>query len=78
MRPAGRRTWRAGTSTGSDDAHADREQLNLAGRLCVGSRGGDVMALPFDTTVSDYILELMQAADTLVSGATTYRGFLSY
>lgn len=36
------------------------------------------MALPFDTTVSDYILELMQAADTLVSGATTYRGFLSY
>ena len=40
--------------------------------------GGDVMALPFDTTFSDYNLELMQAADTLVSGATTYRGFLSY
>ena len=39
--------------------------------------GGDVMALPFDTTFSDYNLELMQAADTLVSGATT-RGFLSY
>jgi dihydrofolate reductase len=39
---------------------------------------GDVMALPFDTTFSDYNLELMQAADTLVSGATTYRGFLSY
>jgi dihydrofolate reductase len=37
-----------------------------------------VMALPFDTTFSDYNLELMQAADTLVSGATTYRGFLSY
>jgi dihydrofolate reductase len=40
--------------------------------------GGDVMALPFDTSFSDYNLELMQAADTLVSGATTYRGFLSY
>lgn len=40
--------------------------------------GGDVMALPFDTTFSDYNLELMRAADTLVSGATTYRGFLSY
>ena len=40
--------------------------------------GGDVMALPFDSTFSDYNLELMHAADTLVSGATTYRGFLSY
>ena len=40
--------------------------------------GGDVMALPFDTTFSDYNLELMQAADTLVSGATTFRGFLGY
>lgn len=38
--------------------------------------GGDVMALPFDTTFSDYNLELIQAADTLVSGATTYRGFV--
>jgi len=36
------------------------------------------MALPFDTTFSDYNLELMRAADTLVSGATTYRGFVSY
>ena len=40
--------------------------------------GGDVMALPFDTTFSDYNLELMQTADTLVSGATTYREFQSY
>ena len=40
--------------------------------------GGDVMALPFDTTFSDYNLELMEAADILVSGATTYRGFVSY
>ena len=40
--------------------------------------GGDVMALPFDTTFSAYNLELMKAADTLVSGATTYRDFLSY
>ncbi|MDP8960080.1 MAG: dihydrofolate reductase family protein [Actinomycetota bacterium] len=40
--------------------------------------GGDVMALPFDKTFSDYNLELMRAADTLVSGARTYRGFVSY
>ena len=40
--------------------------------------GGDVMALPFDATFSDYNLELMRAADILVSGATTYRGFVSY
>jgi dihydrofolate reductase len=40
--------------------------------------GGDVMALPFDATFSAYNLELMEAADTLVSGATTYRGFVSY
>lgn len=40
--------------------------------------GGDVMALPFDSTFSAYNLELMQTADTLVSGATTYRGFVSY
>jgi dihydrofolate reductase len=40
--------------------------------------GGDVTVLPFDTPFSDYNLELMQAADTLVSGATTYRGFVSY
>ncbi len=40
--------------------------------------GGDVMALPFDSTFSAYNLELMQAAGTLVSGATTYRGFVSY
>ena len=39
---------------------------------------GDVMALPFDTTFSDHNLELIQAADTLVSGAVTYRAFLSY
>ena len=40
--------------------------------------GGDLMALPFDTTFSDYNLELMQAADILVSGAVTYRAFLRY
>lgn len=40
--------------------------------------GGDVMALPFDNTFSDYNLELMQAADILVLGATTYREFLGY
>lgn len=40
--------------------------------------GGDVTALPFDTTFSEYNLELMQAADILVSGATTYRGFVDY
>ena len=36
--------------------------------------GNNVMALPFDTTFSDYNLELMQAADILVSGAATHRG----
>jgi dihydrofolate reductase len=40
--------------------------------------GNDVMALPFDTTFSDYNLELIQAAAILVAGATTYRGLLSY
>ena len=40
--------------------------------------GGDVTVLPFDTTFSDYNLELMQGADTLVAGATTYRGFVNY
>lgn len=40
--------------------------------------GGDVMVLPFDTTFSTYNLELMQAAEILVSGATTYREFLGY
>lgn len=45
---------------------------------CASGPDGDVMALPFDTSFSDYNLELMQAADTLVSGATTFRGFVSY
>lgn len=40
--------------------------------------GGDVMSLPFDTTFSEYNLQLMEDADTLVSGATTYREFLTY
>ncbi len=40
--------------------------------------GGDVMALPFDTTFSDYNLELIRSADILVSGATTYRAFVNY
>ena len=40
--------------------------------------GGDVMALPFDTTFSDDNLELIRAADILVSGAVTFRAFLSY
>ena len=40
--------------------------------------GSDVMALQFDTTFSDYNLELIQAAAILVSGATTYRALLSY
>ncbi len=36
------------------------------------------MSMPFATTFSDYNLELLGAADILVSGATTYRGFVSY
>ena len=64
-------------TTWSGDAQADREQPHLGRRVSRG-RGDDVMALPFDTTFSDYNLELMRAADTLVFGAVTFRGMVGY
>ena len=41
-------------------------------------RGGDVMAMPFDHGFSDYNLERLRAADTLLLGRKSYEGFRSY
>jgi dihydrofolate reductase len=38
----------------------------------------DVMAMPFDTTFSDYNLERLRAADTLLLGRRTFEGFRAY
>jgi dihydrofolate reductase len=38
----------------------------------------DVMAMPFDTTFSDYNLERLQAADTLLLGRRSFEGFRDY
>jgi dihydrofolate reductase len=38
----------------------------------------DVMAMPFDTTFSDYNLERLRAADTLLLGRRSFEGFKSY
>jgi dihydrofolate reductase len=40
--------------------------------------GGDVMALPMDHAFDEHNAERMRAAATLLLGATTYRGFLSF
>lgn len=40
--------------------------------------GGNVMALPMDHFFNEHNLERLRAADTLLLGATTYRGFRSY
>jgi dihydrofolate reductase len=40
--------------------------------------GGDVMVLPFDDSFSAHNLELMQAAGSLLYGATTYAGMRDY
>ena len=40
--------------------------------------GGDVMVLPFDDSFSVHNLELMQAAGSLLYGATTYAGMRDY
>lgn len=40
--------------------------------------GGDVMALPMDHAFDQHNAELVGAADGLVLGATTYRGFLGF
>ena len=44
----------------------------------VAGPGGDVMALPFDDSFSGHNLGLMQAAGTLLYGATTYAGMRDY
>jgi dihydrofolate reductase len=40
--------------------------------------GGEVMALPLDQAVDDYFLERMRAADTILLGARSYQGFMSF
>lgn len=40
--------------------------------------GKDVMALPIDGTFSEYNLERMRAADTVLLGAESYEGFRSF
>lgn len=40
--------------------------------------GDDVMALPFDTTFSEYNAERLRAADTLLLGGRTFAGFRDY
>jgi dihydrofolate reductase len=40
--------------------------------------GGDVMALPMDHAFDEHNAERMRVADTLLLGATTYRGFVSF
>jgi len=44
----------------------------------VAGPGGDVMALPFDDSFSPHNLGLMQAAGTMLYGATTYAGMRDY
>ncbi len=44
----------------------------------VAGPGGDVMALPFDDSFSTHNLGLMQAAGTMLYGATTYAGMRDY
>ncbi len=38
----------------------------------------DVMAMPFDTTFSDYNLERLRAADSLLLGRRSFEGFRDY
>ena len=40
--------------------------------------GGNVMAMPFDDGFSDYNVERLRAADTLLLGRTSFEGFRSY
>ena len=69
---------RAPVPTAQDKIGATMRKLIVSNLISLhgdaSGPGGDMMALPFDTTFSDYNLELMQTVDTLVSGATTYRG----
>ena len=45
---------------------------------CYSGPGGDVMVMPFDAGFSDYNVERLRAADTLLLGRTSYEGFRSY
>jgi dihydrofolate reductase len=40
--------------------------------------GGNVMVMPFDAGFSDYNAERLRAADTLLLGRASYKGFRSY
>jgi dihydrofolate reductase len=44
----------------------------------VAGEGGDVMVLPLDESFSAYNLSRLREADTVLLGATTFGGFLSY
>ena len=44
----------------------------------VAGPGGDVMALPMDHAFDEHNAERLRAADTVLLGATTYRGFVSF
>ena len=44
----------------------------------VAGPGDDVMAMPMDHAFNGSNVEHMRAADTILSGATTYRGFVSF
>jgi dihydrofolate reductase len=44
----------------------------------VAGPGDDVMAMPMDHAFNESNVEHMRAADTILSGATTYRGFVSF
>lgn len=44
----------------------------------VAGVGGNLMVLPLDGSFSEYNVTRMREADTLVLGATTYRGFVGY
>ena len=44
----------------------------------VAGPGGDVMAMPMDHAFDEANAERMRAAGTLLLGATTYRGFVSF
>jgi len=44
----------------------------------IAGPGGDVMAMPMDHAFDESNAEHMRAAGTILLGATTYRGFLSF
>lgn len=44
----------------------------------VAGEAGNMMVLPLDGSFSEYNVERMRTADTVLLGATTYRGFIGY